>query len=75
MRKSELEDIIATSGARGKTIKKEEIKKLFQYSVENWNDENIERIVKMNVTKIYANADGSFSVHMGVHLTGCGRRI
>ncbi len=75
MRKSELEDIIATSGARGKTIKKEEIKKLFQYSVENWNDENIERIVKMNVTKIYANADGSFSVHMGVHLTGCGGRI
>jgi hypothetical protein len=32
-------------------------------------------IIKAHVTRIYAHDDGSYSVNVGVHISGCGGRI
>lgn len=75
VRKSELEDIIAINQRRNKRINPASIVKLFQESIEKWGDDNLQNIIKYHITKIYAHVDGSFTVNIGVHLTGCGRRI
>ncbi|MBW7572424.1 recombinase family protein [Caproiciproducens faecalis] len=76
IRKSELEDIIAHSEShRGRQLDPAKIVDLFRYSVEHFDDEHLKEIINFHITKIYANTDGSFTVNVGVHLTGCGGRI
>lgn len=75
VRKSELEDIIAHSEShRGKQLDLAKIVELFRYSVEHFDDEHLKEIINFHITKIYANTDDSFTVNVGVHLTGCAGR-
>ena len=75
VRKSELEDMIAANERENKKVDPKAIVKLFEESVENWNDENIPDIVKYHIAKIYAHTDGTITVNVGVHIVGCGGRI
>lgn len=72
IRKAELEDVIKIRSADRPTITKEAVAQLLRESVNTWNDENLPDIIRQHVQKIYAHADGTFTVHVGVHLTGCG---
>lgn len=69
VRKSELEDIISRSGS-DKPVSPARIAALFQHCVENW-DSDLHNILK-SLIKVYAHADGSFDVSIGVHISGCG---
>lgn len=73
VRKSELEDIISRSTV-GKKVDKEKIVDMFKKSCEDFST-NLKGVIQDHITKIYAHADGSFSVNVGVHTTGCGTRI
>ena len=76
IRKSELEDIISYKQREKKNVDPNAIIRLFKDSINNWgNDDNLQEILKYHITKIYAHLDGSFTVNMGVHIIGCGRRI
>ena len=76
IRKSELEDIISYRQREKKNVDPNAIIQLFKDSINNWgNDDNLQEILKYHITKIYAHLDGSFTVNMGVHIIGCGRRI
>lgn len=75
LRKSELEDIIDRRQASNRPVNPKAIEQLFHESIENWNDDNLQAILRQHVTKIYAHADGSYSVNIGVHIHGCGGRI
>ena len=72
IRKAELEDVIKIRSADRPTITKEAVAQLLRESVNTWNDENLPDIIRQHVQKIYAHADGTFTVHVGVHLNGCG---
>ena len=72
VRKAELEDVIKIRSADRPQITKEAVAQLLRESVNTWNDENLPDIIRQHVQKIYAHADGTFTVHVGVHLTGCG---
>ena len=74
VRKSELSDIIARRSATHRKIDPAAIVAMFQASVGQWNDENLPEIIRAHVTKIDAHTDGSFTVYVGVHTTGCGGR-
>ena len=69
VRKSELEDIIA-KGEEKKTVSVEKLESLFHQMLEDW-DSDLKGICKKMI-KIYAHADGSFDLNIGVHITGCG---
>ena len=69
VRKGELEDIIGRRTARRKPVDPQDIVRLFQKAVENW-DTDLPMIIKQHVGKIYAHTDGSCSVSVGVHLNG-----
>ena len=75
VRKSELEDIIQRRTAERPEVDPAAIVQLFQNAVENWNPENFKEILKSLITKIYAHVDGSYTVNVGVHISGCGGRI
>ena len=75
VRKSELEDIIAAHSQKRTTIDPKAIEMLFNDSVHDYSDGNMARVIKAHITKIYANIDGSFTVNIGVHTSGCGGRI
>lgn len=70
-RKSELEDIIRHKESGGIKIDPQKIVNKFHQAVDTW-DNDLKRIIKEFITKIYANPDGSFSVEIGVHITGAG---
>ena len=74
VRKAELEDIIGRRTARRKPVDPQDIVRLFQKAVENWDTE-LPMIIKQHIGKIYAHTDGSCPVSVGVHLNGCGGRI
>lgn len=74
-RKGELEDIIKAASNGKRAIDAAKIVALFNNNVDRWNDENKAEIIKQHITKIYAHADGSFTVNAGVHIHGCGDRI
>ena len=74
IRKSELEDIIARNASNTKKLDKSQLANFFRSSAENVDD-NIKETVKQHITKIYAHADGSFTVNVGVHIAYCGGRI
>jgi len=75
VRKSELEDIIAKRKSDRPHVDPAAVEQLLRDSVENWDEEHLQQIVRQHITKIYAHADGSFTVNVGVHLIGCGDRI
>ena len=70
-RKSELEDIIRHKENNGQKVDPARIVARFQRALETW-DTNLKHVVQEFVTKIYANPNGSFSVQIGVHITGAG---
>ena len=74
VRKRELEEIIARRTSSTKAVDPADIVKVFNYALDHWDDD-LPTIVREHITKIYAHADGSYSVNVGVHITGCGGRI
>ncbi|MCI1958149.1 MAG: recombinase family protein [Clostridia bacterium] len=74
VRKSELEDIINRNESSKKTISKKKLVALMKDAAENI-DKNIKTVIRNHVTKIYAHADGTFTVNIGVHINYCGDRI
>lgn len=71
VRKSELEDIIGRKNPR-KPVDPEKIAALFRSFAENW-DKDLPNIVR-SMIKIYAHADGSFDLNIGVHIVDCGSK-
>ena len=74
VRKCELEDIIARRSASTREVDPADIVKIFNYALDHWDDD-FNTILREHITKIYAHADGSYSVNVGVHINGCGGRI
>ena len=72
VRKSELEDIIGRKNPK-KPVDPEKIAALFRSFAEHW-DTKLPEIVR-SMVKIYAHADGSFDLNIGVHIMDCGSRI
>lgn len=72
VRKSELEDIIARAQTAKRNVKAEDIVRLFEQCLDALENADIKRVVRYLVTKIYAHADGSCTVNVGVNLRGCG---
>ena len=73
-KKLELENIIETN----KSVpvpSKEDIEKALRQSVEGFDPDHMRRSIEKFVQKIYANTDGTCTVHVGVHSIGCGGRI
>lgn len=77
IRKNELGDIISVTESGHKKISPEQVEAVFKSSLEHFGEspEMTKRIIRQHVTKIYANTDGSFSVNVGVHMSGCGSQI
>lgn len=69
VRKSELEDIISRSGNKA-PVEPSSIIAMFQHAVDSW-DTDLKSILQ-SLIKIYAHADGSFDINIGVHINGCG---
>lgn len=74
VRQSELKDILAVRESHKQGVAAEDIEKLLNYYIENWDDAHKKEIINGLIPKIYAHADGTFTVNMGVHLIGCGGR-
>lgn len=74
VRKSELEDIISRRTASRQQVDPQNIVRMFEDAVDNWDDD-LPQIIKQLVTKIYAHTDGTISVNVGVHMIGGGRGI
>ena len=74
-RKAELQEIIQTRSAARPPVTPAAVEQLLRESVASWNDDNLPEIIRHHVLKIYACADGSCTVHVGVHMHGCGRGI
>lgn len=76
VRKSELEDIIYVAERKNKCVEEKSIKKLLSETAEDIRNGNItSETIKRTITEIYAHTDGTYSVNIGVHITGCGGRI
>lgn len=71
VRKGELEDIIGRRTARRTPVDPQKIVKIFRQSTEN-GDADLPKLLKEHIEKIYACTDGTFSINVGVHLSGCG---
>ncbi len=72
-RKAELEDIIqARETNGGKKIDPAAIETMFRESAEEWAPDRMKEILRRYVQKIYADPDGSYTVEIGVHISGCG---
>lgn len=72
VRKNELEDIINRAESERPTVSAEAIVRLFKESVDQMDQGDMLQIIRHHVTKIYAHADGSCTVNMGVCVIGCG---
>lgn len=72
VRKSELEDIIARAEAAKAEVNPDDIIRLLHESLESIERAEIKRAIQYHISKIYAHADGSCTVNVGVHLSGCG---
>lgn len=71
VRKTELEDVIAARSSDRPEVDPAAIAAMLKASVEDWNDENLPRIIRQNIVKIWAHADGTFTVCAGVHTDYC----
>ena len=74
IRKSELEDVIARNSINIHKLDKNKLVEFFKLSAQRM-DEDMKEVVKQHITKIYAHADGTFTVNVGVHIAYCGGRI
>lgn len=75
VRKSELEDIIYVAERDIPHIDEKDIKKLLSETAEEIRSGNITtETIKRCITEIYAHTDVTYSVNVGVHITGCGGR-
>lgn len=72
VRKDELEEIIAKAKSNSPKIDVEDVIGLFRESVVGLENGNVAQVIRHHVTKIYAHADGSKTVNLGVCVTGCG---
>lgn len=68
VRKSELEDILARS-SKTDPVSADKIIAMFQHYIDNW-DTDLKNILK-SLIKVYAYADGSFDLNIGVHIKSC----
>lgn len=75
LRKSDLEDIIAVHERENPTVSPEDIEAIFRESFDDLHENNIPKIIREHVKRIYAHSDGSFDLEIGAHCTGCGGRI
>ena len=71
VRKAELEDIIAARSSSQPEVDPAAIAAMLKSSIEEWNDENLPQIIRQNIVKIFAHADGTFTVCAGVHMDYC----
>ncbi len=67
VRKSELEDIIGRRTSSRRAVDPADIVKIFHHALDDW-DNDLPKIIRHHVTKIYAHADGTYSVNVGVHI-------
>lgn len=72
VRKSELEDIVGRKNPH-RPVDPAKISTLLQHYVENWSTD-LKGILK-GMTRIYAHADGTFDLSIGVHIESCGSWI
>ena len=71
-RKMELEIIIAEKERKSaQKVTADEIRQVFHWALENYNHEHQKQIIQKFVKKIYANADGSCTVHIGCTYDWC----
>ena len=68
VRKEELEDIISRGGGNS-PVDPKRITALFEHCADNW-DSDLRNILKALI-KVYAHADGSFDLSIGVHIREC----
>ena len=73
IKKSELEDIISANEREEKQkMRPQDIVKMLENAIKNWDDDNSASAIKSLVTEIYAHIDGTYTVNIGVHSNGCG---
>lgn len=68
VRKSELEDIISRGGS-SKPVDPKRLTAMFEHCADHWDDD-LRNILKALI-KVYAHADGSFDLSIGVHIGNC----
>ena len=69
VRKSELEDIIGRKNPK-RPVDPKKIAAYFRHCAEDWSTD-LHDIVR-SMVKIYAHADGSYDLNIGVHIVDCG---
>lgn len=74
VRKRELEDIIGRRTASEREVDPADIVAVYNYALKHWDDD-LQTIIRQHITRIYAHANGDYSVNVGVHIAGCGGRI
>ena len=76
IRKAELQEIIRKRSAEDlPPIRPAAVEQLLRERMANWDKKRPADVIQEYVDKIYAHADGTFTVHVGVHIPGCGRGI
>lgn len=79
VRKSELEDILAKAASEHPTVDPAAVEAMLREDAghieENLTQQELAALLRQYITKIYAHADGSCTVNIGVHIVGCGGRI
>ncbi len=72
LRKVELEDLVRLEEQNRTHVEPEFIEAIFRESASNLSDGDLQAAIRRHIKKIYAHSDGSCTVEMGVHMTGCG---
>ena len=73
IRKSELEDVITYKEKnKTRTLNRDKLVEMLKESAENIDSTDSNTLIRNFVTKIYAHADGTVTVNLGVHINGCG---
>lgn len=79
VRQSELEDILERHSSQTPTVDPGAVETMLREDAQRIEQEltpqELSTIVRQYVTKIYAHADGSCAVNVGVHISNCGGRI
>lgn len=71
-----LEDIIARNSVRSHEMNPKDVEELLQTALKNLDDPaRLRSAIRLMVEKIYALADGSVAVHVGVHVSGSSGRV
>jgi len=67
VRKSELEDIIIVNTREDRLVTSDHVEGVLLYAINAMREENISEVIRMNVSRIYAHADGTCTINIGVH--------